>query len=141
MVAAVRAAGKGAELWSFEKVVRDNAGKVGVKAAPESSTVKRLPTDHKPDVRAGLDNVGLHEWSIDPNGGVNRTTSGEITTPGPGPGTEGRGGPVAPPTGPELGAPQRGTVTEGRGEPIAPITVPEPAAAGLSAKAGCEGAA
>jgi len=65
VLAAVRAAGPDAELWSLDGGVKTNAKRFGVKLAPESS-LPRLTTPV--NVRAGLDSVGLNAWEIAADG-------------------------------------------------------------------------
>jgi hypothetical protein len=65
MLAAVRAAGPDAELWSLDGGPKQNAKRFGVRLAPESSLAQvKTPLD----VRVGLDNVGLQAYEIAADG-------------------------------------------------------------------------
>ena len=65
MLAAVRAAGSDAELWSLDGGPKENARRFGVRLAPESSLAHvKTPLD----VRVGLDNVGLQAYEIASDG-------------------------------------------------------------------------
>jgi Domain of unknown function (DUF4157) len=64
MIAAVRAAGPHAELWSLDGGVNKQAPKFGVRMAREGWFDKKAPQP----VRVGLDNVGLQAWEIGSDG-------------------------------------------------------------------------
>ncbi len=89
MIAAAKAAG--AEIWSLDGGVRTNVKHFGVKLMPGGWVSKLRPLG----VRVGLDNVGLHDFTIAKDGTVireiapmtppARTVSGEINLPKSGP--------------------------------------------------------
>ena len=101
VLAAVKAAGPDAELWSLDGGVKTNAKRFGVNIAPESQVGVRV---QKPDVQAGLKNVGLQAWEIAGDGtpvrrgqlltGVKLPPGGAKAPPGP-PGSTGQTQPAA----------------------------------------------
>lgn len=125
MIAAVRAAGPNAELWSLDGGVKSNVKQFGVKLAPESW----LPSLKTPlDVRAGLNNVGLHAWDIASDGTPIRRPVLAGTGVPSGKGTSGPKGGLASKTVPPAPVdPPARTVKgeiETKGTPSAPPTAP-----------------
>ncbi len=107
MIAAAKAAG--GELWSFDGGVKASVKQLGVSLSPESSIASLT----RPlDVRAGLDNVGLNEFSIATDGTVTRRPPGGGGGGGPG------GGGGGPEGGGETGG---GSPPPARGMALAPL--------------------
>ena len=126
MLAAVRAAGPGAELWSLDGGVKQNAARFGVNLAPESKMqVVRITRE---DVRAGLNNVGLQSWEIAADGtpvrrgqliggsgGGGAVSPAPTRTGGGGGGTSSGGGGAVPPAPTRTGGGGGGTSSGGGG--------------------------
>jgi hypothetical protein len=122
MIAAAKASG--GEIWSFDGGVKSNVAQFGVKLSPESS----LPSLNSPlDVRAGLDNCSLHEFSVATDGTITRKPSGGGA---PGGGQPGGGGP--PETPPPGGKPAGGAQAAGGKAPAAPGMALAPLASGAT---------
>ena len=104
---------------SFDGGVKSNVEQFGVKPSPES----KLASLKSPlDVRAGLDNLNLHDFSV--------ATDGTITRKPPGGGTPSGGSPAGtPPTG---GKPTEGAPAAGGKAPAAPGMALAPLAEGTT---------
>lgn len=113
VLAAVRAAGAHAEIWSLDGGVKQNAALLGVRLAPESRLpLTRVTTRNN---RAGLDNVGLDAWDIGADGIAVLRSSPPGTVSGPTP--QGKNpaatGPAA--TGTQIGSGPRRPIASGGG--------------------------
>jgi hypothetical protein len=64
MIATLREAEPGVELWAIDGGVRTNAPRLGVPIAPESNGLKTIGSAHRLSVRATLDQVGIHDWDV-----------------------------------------------------------------------------
>jgi hypothetical protein len=159
MIAAVRAAGPDAELWSIDGGPKEQAKRFGIRLAPESGKIgEKIARVKTPDVRAGLNNVGLQAWEIGSDGTPIRRgqlLGYRMATPGPKvpPSGSERSKAVTTASGAAGGAPSAVTSTSSEipktppptpatpETKISPGAFPSSAAAGQEATAGAAGAA